>query len=49
MKENKINSNNNITIVETFADDKTLSLLEQVLADDEEEFEDTVDKLKLLS
>ena len=33
---NKIINNNNITIVKTFADDKTLSLVEQALADDEE-------------
>ena len=33
------NNNNNITIVKTFADDKTLSLVEQALADDEDEFE----------
>ena len=29
-------NNNNITIVKKFADDKTLSLVEQALADDEE-------------
>ena len=33
---NKLINNNNITIVEKFADDKTLSLVEQALADDEE-------------
>ena len=48
MKENKIINNNNITIVNKFADDKTLSLAEQALAD-EEEFEEAVDELKLLS
>ena len=42
-------NNNNITIVKTFADDKTLNIAEQALADDEEEFEEAVNELKLLS
>lgn len=33
----EIINNNNITIAKKFADDKTLSLVEQALADDEEE------------